>query len=121
MTRSAGEGPLSWSVQSAVDMRAATASCGCPSLRLQWQVRLADEGWGRLRSCLPGERMCTRLHPFVLAVNHAATPLFSAIAAIGPPGLLRRVWAVGRPATAEPASTRSPAVAARNRTGTGGR
>ena len=77
MTSSNGEGPLSWSVQRAVDMRDATASCDCPSVRSQPQVMLPDEGCGRVRSCLPGARMCTTLHAFLLAVNHAATPLFS--------------------------------------------
>ena len=120
MTQSTGDWVLSCSVQSAVEILDATASCGCPSPRFQVQVMLPDSGWGRIRSRLPGDRMCTSLHAFllVLNVNHVATLLLCAIATIGPPVLLRRVCAVGRPATAVPASRRRPAVTTRNRTRT---
>src|SRR4029079_4852038 len=116
MTQSNGCGPLSWSVQSTVEMWDATASCDWPSERVQPQVRPLDGGCGRLRSGLPGERTWIALHDLVLEVSQAAMPLFCAIAAIGPPRLLRSVWAVGPAATAAPASTRKTAVATRNRT-----
>ena len=93
MTQSTGEALLSCSVQSAVEILAATASCDPPSPRSQLQVMLLASGWGRIRSGLPGDRMCTSLHAFLLVLNvsHEATLLFCAMATIGPPVLLRRV------------------------------
>src|SRR5437868_15421844 len=75
MTQSNGEGPPSCSVQTAVDMLAATASCGWPSERSQLHVLLGGAGRGKTRSGFPGESTCTWLHPRVTDVNvsHAAT------------------------------------------------
>src|SRR5262249_52386977 len=119
MTKSFGAGPFSCNVQSAVEMWDATASSGCPGTSVQLQVMgVGAEGWGRLRSRLPGDRMCTSLHPVMPPeVNQAAMLLSFAIATFGPPVLLGGVWEAGRPATAEPASRSNPAVASKNRMG----
>ena len=77
---------------------------------------LPDEGWGRLRSGVPGESTWIVSQALVLEESQATLLPSSAIASIGPPGLLRRVCAVGDAAAAVPARTSSPAVARRTRT-----
>src|SRR6188472_285727 len=101
-TQSNGAGPLSCSVQRAVEMPAARASCGCPSVRIQLQVVLPDEGWGRFRSGEPGERTCTAWHACAVDESQATLLPSCAVASIGPFGLFRRVCAVGDPAAAAP-------------------
>src|SRR5262249_718733 len=115
-TQSNGAGPLSCSVQRAVDMPAAKASAGSPSVRSPWQVMLPDDGVGRILSCVPGESTCTASHAWLLEENQAMLLESCAVASIGPFGLLRKVCAVGDPAAAAPARTSSPAVASRART-----
>src|SRR5690242_19245715 len=84
-TTQSNAGELSCSVQRAVEMCEATASCGCPSESVQWQVRPLEDGCGKSRSRLPGERTCTALHDLVPPdVSHAAMVSFCATAAIGP-------------------------------------